>query len=290
MENPQFSIAWLYRELYAQWKDFIPLDQVANFLRGGYYSVLISKNMKLIVLNTNTCYRLNFWTLVYHHDSDGQLTWLEQELYLAEKLNQYVHLIGHIAPDKKNCNAIWLHNFIQIVTRYQHLIKAQFYGHSHLDEVKIYYGGNNVRRMVNTRNIVENMHKEEHTEENIEALLDEIRKQSNVTNDETNSEKSSKRTKHIMNNVAGQQIKQLMNLESLQKQLQHLNKDLIFKNQITLTDKINGFHENPYPGYVKEIKKPISIAFLSPSATTYDDVNPAYKVYIIEETVILKWI
>ena len=254
---------------------------MGNFLKGGYYSVSIAKNMRLIVLNTNACYRLNFWTIVFNQDLDSQLAWLEQELYLAEKLNQNIHLIGHVAPDKKNCNAIWLHNFIQIITRYQATIKAQFYGHSHLDEVKIYYGST-VKTIYNSlRSAVETMHNEEHTEKNVDELIDEIKGKSE------NSNTPSIRTKRIINKLAEQQIKQLINLESLKSHLQHLNNDLIYKTKITLTDKINGYYANPYPGYQKEIKKPISIAFLSPSSTSYDDVNPAYKVYIIEDTVII---
>lgn len=92
LQYSKFSIDWLYKALYEQWKPHIPLDQVPNFLKGGYYSVVIAKNMKLIVLNTNACYRLNFWTLLNNQDPDGQLAWLEQELYAAEKLKQNVSL------------------------------------------------------------------------------------------------------------------------------------------------------------------------------------------------------
>lgn len=270
LKNARFSVDWLYKELYEQWRPFIPADQVAYFLKGGYYSVTIAKNMKLIVLNTNACSRLNFWTLIFNQDLDDQLVWLENQLYLAETSGQNVHLIGHIAPDHKSCNAIWLHNFIRIVARYQSVIKAQFYGHSHLDEVKIYYG-NSLNYTYNLRE-AEKRHNDQHNPQTVETLLDDIKNKPD-------------KAKRIVNTLAEQQIKQLQDLESLQSQLLHLNKDLIYKTKITLNDKIKGYYANLNPSYEKEIKKPISIAFLSPSTSSYDDVNPAYKVYIIEDDV-----
>ena len=189
-----------------------------------------------------------------------------------------VHLIGHIAPDKKSCNAIWLHNFIQIITRYQAIIKAQFYGHSHLEEVRIYYGSS-VKR-IGAREAIESAHNENHSEQSAEKLVNEVMGRSSENQTETPQQ-----SKRIINFLADQQIHQLSGLEVLQSQLQHLNKDLIFNNKITLADKINGYHANPYPGYIKETKTPISIAFLSPSVSPYDDVNPAYRVFILEDTV-----
>lgn len=257
--------------MYQQWKQWIPADQVANFKRGGYYSVLIAKNMKLIVLNTNTCYRLNFWALVFNFDSDGQLAWLENELSLAERAGiSNVHLIGHISPDAQNCNAMWLHNFIRIITRYQTIIKAQFYGHSHLDEVKIYYGNSLVEKTIVSRSELDEMHKE-HDEESAKSIIEEVK------------DESIPKSKRVVNVLAEKQIQQLINLQNLQHHLQHLNKNLILKQRVTLNDKINGYYTNP--NYPRAVKKPISVAFLAPSVSSYDDVNPAYKVYIIDEYV-----
>ena len=194
-------------------------------------------------------------------------------------LHPQVHLIGHIAPEKKSCNAIWLHNFIQIVTRYQAMIKAQFYGHSHLDEVKIYYGSS-VKRIIGAREAVESAHQEKHSEQNVESLVNQVTARSSG-----NETEKSDQSKRIVNAIAKQQIQQLINLENLQSQLQHLNQDVLYKTKISLADKINGYHANPYPGYTKETKTPISIAFLSPSVSPYDDLNPAYRVFIVEDTV-----
>ena len=190
-----------------------------------------------------------------------------------------MHLIGHIAPDKETCNTIWLHNFIQIVTRYQAIIKAQFYGHSHLDEIRIYYGSS-VKKIINARDAMESAHSEKHSEQDAESLLNQV-----MARSAGNQTEDPKQSKRIINSMAEQQIKQLIGLENLQKQLQHLNKDLLFKNRITLADKISGYHANPYPGYTKETKTPISIAFLTPSISPYDDVNPAYRVFIVDDTV-----
>ncbi|RWS14173.1 sphingomyelin phosphodiesterase-like protein 2, partial [Dinothrombium tinctorium] len=137
IENP-FSLNWLYDALYEQWQQWICEKSVKSFKYGGYYSRNVTKALKVIALNSNFCARLNFWQLLKPSDFGYQLQWLVNELNQAEKSRQSVHIIGHIAPDKFQCNAIWLRHYLRILKRYNETIKAQFFGHTHFDEFRVY--------------------------------------------------------------------------------------------------------------------------------------------------------
>lgn len=73
-------------------------------------------------------------------DPGDQLRWLVAELVDAEFNDEKVHIVGHIAPDPTECTRPWLANFLAILERFQTVIAAQFYGHSHKDEFRVYYG------------------------------------------------------------------------------------------------------------------------------------------------------
>lgn len=99
----------------------------------------MSPGLRLVALNTNYCARLNPWTLFDPQDPGGQLKWLVGQLYEAEILGEKVQIVGHIAPDNRECTSSWVDNFLQIVDRFQETIVSQFYGHTHRDEFRVYY-------------------------------------------------------------------------------------------------------------------------------------------------------
>lgn len=91
---------------------------------------------------------MNMWILYETIDLGGSLNFLVNSLQEAEDEGDNVHIIGHIAPDHRECTQAWLHNFIRILERYQHIVKAQFYGHNHRDEFRIYYSLNNPQKPI----------------------------------------------------------------------------------------------------------------------------------------------
>lgn len=93
----------------------------------------------MININTNYCYRLNIWTFYDSVDPGGQLVWLDRTLALAESMNDDAFLIMHVPPDRKECTQGWLHNYMTIIERYSHIIKGQFSGHTHFDDMRIYF-------------------------------------------------------------------------------------------------------------------------------------------------------
>ncbi len=111
----------------------------------------IRPGFRVIVLNTNFCARLNFWLLYNPIDPANHLKWLVQELLKAEQAGDRVHLVGHIAPDRKGCTQAWIFNFINIVERFKDTIVGQFYGHSHADEFRVIYSNNNFSKPVGSQ-------------------------------------------------------------------------------------------------------------------------------------------
>jgi sphingomyelin phosphodiesterase len=98
--------------------------------------------LRVVCLNTNYCTRLNPWTLLDPVDPGEQLQWLAKQLQAAESSGDKVHILGHIPPDNRECTQAWLHNFLRILDRFEHVVLAQYYGHTHRDEFRVLYSPN----------------------------------------------------------------------------------------------------------------------------------------------------
>lgn len=75
-------------------------------------------------------------------DPDGQLQWLADTLLQAEKDGEFVHILAHV-PANNECQSTWKREYLKIVNRYARIIKAQFNGHTHNDEVQVFYSSDN---------------------------------------------------------------------------------------------------------------------------------------------------
>ena len=80
-------------------------------------------------------------------DPLGQLDWLVKTLQECENNNEKVHIIGHIDPSQ--CLESWSSNYYRIVNRYESTIVGQIFGHSHKDEISLFYDLQNISRAVN---------------------------------------------------------------------------------------------------------------------------------------------
>lgn len=152
----KFGTQWLYDALAEQWGKLMggPTPDMARF--AGYYSVLVRPGFRIISINTNYCYKLNWWLLYKSVDPGLVLRWLVSELQKAETRGEIVHLIGHIPPYYTDCYAQWAHEFSRIVSRYSHIIRGQFYGHSHLDEFRVHYDVDNLTKPIGVQYITPN--------------------------------------------------------------------------------------------------------------------------------------
>lgn len=111
------------------------------------YSILNQYGIRIISMNSDFWYRNNLYNYINttNPDASGQFAFLIQELQKAEDAGERVWIINHVLTGWDGSNA--LNNpsdlFYQIVDRYSpHVIANVFFGHTHEDELMIYYANN----------------------------------------------------------------------------------------------------------------------------------------------------
>ncbi|KAF9584348.1 hypothetical protein BGW38_006781 [Lunasporangiospora selenospora] len=134
--------SWLYAGLAQDWSRWLPTDAVNSVKNYGAYTTSPSPGFRIISLNTNFCYTVNFYLYANTRDLDphGELKWLIQALQAAEDAGERVWIISHIGPSMTDCLQNWSAQYYQVIQRYSpHVIAEQFYGHSHYDEFALFY-------------------------------------------------------------------------------------------------------------------------------------------------------
>ena len=139
MIGEKYSNRWVYNLVADVLGQDLPPEAIRTLRYGGYYMMQIKPGFRLLNINTNFCDRLNLWNLYKPIDIGGQLKWLADQLYAAEQAGDRVHIHGHIPPDNHHCNQAWLYNYVRIVQRFNQTILAQYFGHTHQDEFRVYY-------------------------------------------------------------------------------------------------------------------------------------------------------
>ncbi|KAF9993685.1 hypothetical protein BGZ80_001433 [Entomortierella chlamydospora] len=137
------DLSWLYSSLASDWSRWLPSDAVTSAKNYGAYTVSPTAGFRIISLNTNFCYTMNFY--LYAHTSDydpnGEINWLITQLQAAEDAGERVWIMGHVGPSQTDCLQNWSALYYQVVQRYSpHVIAEQFFGHTHYDEFALYYG------------------------------------------------------------------------------------------------------------------------------------------------------
>ncbi|KAG0242308.1 hypothetical protein BGW41_004522 [Actinomortierella wolfii] len=137
--------AWLYKNLANEWNSWLPADATNSVRQYGAYTASPRPGLRIISLNTNFCYTMNFYLYgnSKEYDPFGELKWLVNQLQAAEDAGERVWIIGHIAPGLTDCLENWSSQYHQVVQRYSpHVIAEQFFGHTHNDEFEIFYNSN----------------------------------------------------------------------------------------------------------------------------------------------------
>ncbi|CAH1175864.1 unnamed protein product [Phaedon cochleariae] len=137
--NESLSTQWLYTLMSKAWRPWLPPDALKTVKRQGYYAHSVNKKLKIIGLNNNVCYNLNWWLLYNTAYLSEQLKFLSDELLKSEQNEQFVHILAHVPVGNEECIEPWEENYNAIVERFSHIIQGQFYGHTHTDELKIFY-------------------------------------------------------------------------------------------------------------------------------------------------------
>ncbi|XP_018573184.1 sphingomyelin phosphodiesterase 1-like [Anoplophora glabripennis] len=139
IEKAGLSAQWLYTLLSKLWSSWLSKESLKTVEKQGYYSYVVNKKFRIIALNNNICCNLNWWLLYNTTYLNEQLHFLSTELEKAEKNEQFVHIITHIPVGNKECIEPWEVSYNNLIKRFSHIIKGQFYGHTHTDELKIFY-------------------------------------------------------------------------------------------------------------------------------------------------------
>ncbi|ORZ01161.1 Metallo-dependent phosphatase-like protein [Syncephalastrum racemosum] len=142
-------LEWLYKSLSLSWRGWLTRDMTSDVERNsGSYVARPVNGLKLISVNTNFCYNMNWW--LYEHptqkDPNGVLGWLVDQLQESEDRGERVWIMGHIAPGDSTCFHDYSNYYHQIVERYAHVIAGQFFGHTHKDEFQMFYKDGSDRR------------------------------------------------------------------------------------------------------------------------------------------------
>lgn len=147
-----------YEHLAALWQQYDWIDaQAATDVKTHYaaYSIIHPKYAKLKIISMNT----DFWYIENTNnfvnssnpDNSGLFTFLVNQLQSAEDAGQRVWLIGHVHPGWQGTQAMPSHTdlFYQIVERYSpHVIANIFFGHSHADQMSIFYSNNGTEQTI----------------------------------------------------------------------------------------------------------------------------------------------
>jgi 3',5'-cyclic AMP phosphodiesterase CpdA len=134
--------AWLYDNLTHIFGSTFANDSsaIATLRTGGYYSTLVRPGLRVIALNTNYFATTN--PLLANSSSAAsmmgrtQLQWVNATLATAASSDEAVVIIGHIPPHG-NWQPGLFSKYRAILTAYPLVVRAQFFGHSHVDETTI---------------------------------------------------------------------------------------------------------------------------------------------------------
>ncbi|XP_063920810.1 sphingomyelin phosphodiesterase-like [Zophobas morio] len=138
-----FNMSWLYRVAADHWVKMVGQDVSETVLAGGYYTVSPKPGFRIIALNNNVAIKSNFWLFYNDGDARKQLQWLVDTLVEAERNNERVHIMGHVPPGTHDVVKEWSRQYSRIVERFASTIVAQFNGHTHVDELRVFYSSTN---------------------------------------------------------------------------------------------------------------------------------------------------
>ncbi|KAF9236005.1 sphingomyelin phosphodiesterase [Melanogaster broomeanus] len=140
---------WLYDHISSMWsyEGWLPSESV-EFSRTHYaaYTVKRPDGLRVISLDTDICKAYNYFSYINATDPDpfGILRFLTDELQDAEDAGDRVWIVGHVLSGWDGTAAQYNPtNLCESVDRYSpHVIANIFWGHTHEDELSIFYTNN----------------------------------------------------------------------------------------------------------------------------------------------------
>ena len=131
--------AWIYHLHGNYMHNMLNATESERFRGLGYYSMRPFEGLKIIVVNMNFMYTLNFFSYLQSSDSVEPKTmveWLAAEVLDSKQRNEPYYLVGHQAVAGDTL-AEYGHRIYEIIQQYPPA--ASFWGHTHKDEFQIFY-------------------------------------------------------------------------------------------------------------------------------------------------------
>ncbi|KIK44535.1 hypothetical protein CY34DRAFT_11021 [Suillus luteus UH-Slu-Lm8-n1] len=156
----QFS--WLYDHVTTLWEQegWLPEASVESS-RTHYAAYMVKRadGLRVISLDTNLWITSNYFNYINSSEPDvsGILRFLTDELQDAEDAGDRVWIIGHVISGWDGSSALPnpTNLFYQIVDRFSpHVIANIFWGHTHEDQLSIYYANNGTNMSAETAQTV----------------------------------------------------------------------------------------------------------------------------------------
>ncbi|XP_032513068.2 sphingomyelin phosphodiesterase-like [Danaus plexippus] len=141
IKGDKLNTTWLYEALVKKWDYYLTEEAKITILEKGAFTRLIKPGLRVISINSNIAYRSNWWLVYDPLEAKRHLEWLVSELYKAEIAGEKVHILSHIPPGVHDLIYTWTREYNRIINRFKKTITAEFNGHLHSDEFKIFYNG-----------------------------------------------------------------------------------------------------------------------------------------------------
>ena len=145
---PQFQFAeqgpfYVYSEVARLWSPFISADSLKTVNHSAYYTELIVPGLRLVALNSVIWYPKNNYVSPDVADPAGQFAWLRGVLEGARRSGERVIVTTHIPPGlgdsdhEKGYRDVFSEAYLRTLDGYNDIIVGSFYGHNHLESVRI---------------------------------------------------------------------------------------------------------------------------------------------------------
>ena len=146
--------SWNYDHVAGLWQNDGWIDAATAQQAKTHYGAYSVKNhfgLRIITFNSDFWYRSNFFNFISttNPDNSGMFDFVINELQAAEDAGEQVWIQAHVLSGWDGSNPLPNPSnlFYQIVDRYSpHVIRNVFFGHTHEDQVMIYYANNGTMR------------------------------------------------------------------------------------------------------------------------------------------------
>lgn len=130
---------WMTEESYEQYRNKSFYDMKASEHPKAVNTEVGKKldNVRVLAVNTQSCYVFNFFTFYEMGGELGELEWLEATLREMEKNDEVAIVFMHIPTGGWNCGTEFSTRLQAILDRFQHIIRVNIAAHTHNEEFNV---------------------------------------------------------------------------------------------------------------------------------------------------------